>query len=166
MTDEVVVGVKMLFSLFVTFILLWLSKKRVKENEKYAERNSDNSKKIITRLLLTSCFKWGSIALVWLMSCNKVDGFIAFYVFTPIFIISNSIFFRNIDYMMGIITFIKGFYYLGLTIISIVQFLLKIQDTAEIALGFTLALAIFEGATALTDGYFKIKKYENSKIKK
>ena len=49
-------------------------------------------------------------------------------------------------------TLIKGFYYLGLSIISLIQFLCESQNVAELALGFTLALAIFESIAAICEG--------------
>ena len=64
----------------------------------------------------------------------------------------------NSDYLKGVMTFTKGIYYVGLTIISIIQVFLTTANVAELALGFTLSLAIFESVTALDDGYKNMKK--------
>lgn len=158
MTNEVIMVIKEVFSFGIAIICLVLSKHRSKENETYATKYYGNSKQLVARLILTKLLQCISIVILIGIITNSFDAFIAFYILIPIMIALNLIFFRNTDWMMGAMTFIKGFYYLGLTIISMVQFLLKIQDVSELALGFTLSLAIFEGITALSDGYLKMQR--------
>lgn len=45
-----------------------------------------------------------------------------------------------------------------LSIISLIQFLCENQNVAELALGFTLALAIFESIAAISEGIMKLQK--------
>ena len=40
---------------------------------------------------------------------------------------------------------------------SAVQYFLKSEDAAVLALGFTMSLAIFEAITAISDGYIKMR---------
>lgn len=61
-------------------------------------------------------------------------------------------------------TLVKGFYYLGLSIISLIQFLCENQNVAELALGFTLALAIFESIAAISEGIMKLQK-SNTRVR-
>lgn len=111
---------------------------------------------MVLRLLITWLLKGISIVVILGMLIKVLDPFIAFYVLTPVLIVLNLILFDSTDWMWGFLTFIKGFYYLGLIIISIVQFLLGSEEVAVLALGFTLSLAIFESITALSDGYKKM----------
>lgn len=48
--------------------------------------------------------------------------------------------------------------YQCLSIISLIQFLCENQNVAELALGFTLALAIFESIAAISEGIMKLQK--------
>lgn len=166
MTNEIFEIVKAFLSLAVAILCLALSKYRAKENEKYAIKYENNATFLLLRLLLTWLLKGMSILMLIGVIINRLDVFIAFYILTPTLIALNLIFF-NTDWMKGVLTFVKGFYYLGLTVISLIQFLLKNQDVAELALGFTLSLAIFESITALSEGYSKIcsaKNKQNNKI--
>lgn len=83
--------------------------------------------------------------------------FIALYILTPLFIALHMILF-NTDYLKGVMTFTKGIYYVGLTIISVIQVFFTTVNVAELALGFTLSLAIFESVSALYDGYKTIQE--------
>ena len=94
------------------------------------------------------------------LATKALDSFIAFYVFTPILIALNLILFDSTDEMWGFLTITKGFYYIGLCIISTLQFLFRSEDVAVLALGFTLSLAIFESVTALSDGFNRMQNVE------
>ena len=98
-----------------------------------------------------------SIIILIGICTNKLDVFIAFYVFTPMLICLQLIFFYTND-TKAMFTLVKGFYYLGLSIISLIQFLCENQNVAELALGFTLALAIFESIAAISEGIMKLQK--------
>lgn len=165
MDNAIVEIVKAFLSLAVSILCLVLSRYRAKENEKYATKYENNATLLLLRLLLTWLLKGISIIMLVGIITNRLDIFIAFYVLTPTLIALNLMFF-NTDWMKGVLTFIKGFYYLGLTVISLVQFLLRNQNVAELALGFTLALAIFESITALSEGYLKMCSAKNKQNNK
>jgi hypothetical protein len=160
MDNEIVEIVKVFLSLAVSILCLVLSRYRAKENEKYATKYKNNATLLLLRLLLTWLLKGISIIMLVGVITNRLDIFIAFYILTPTLIALNLMFF-NTDWMKGVLTFTKGVYYLGLTVILLLQFLLKNQDVAELALGFTLALAIFESITALSEGYLKMYSAKN-----
>lgn len=155
MDSEVVLVVKELFSFIVAILCMILSKYRAEKNKDYANKYSDNTILLLWRLILTWMLKGLSFVILIGIIANGLDSFVVFYILTPILIALNLVFFHS-DWIKGIFIFIKGLYYLGLAIISVVQYLLENQDVAELALGFTLALAIFESVTALSEGYSKI----------
>lgn len=155
MTNEVFAIIKRLFAIIIAILCIVLSRYRAAENRKYADKYDGNTRLLLYRLLLTGLFKAISIIMLWGIITNKVDIFVAFYIFVPVLIALNLIFF-NSEWMNGIMTFIKGIYYVGLIIISIIQFLLKNEDVGELALGFTIALAIFDCVNALSEGYSKM----------
>ena len=98
-----------------------------------------------------------SIAMLICVVTKVLSVFIALYILTPLFIALHMIFF-NTDYLKGVMTFTKGIYYVGLTIISVIQVFFTTVNVAELALGFTLSLAIFESVSALYDGYKTIQE--------
>ena len=161
MSNEIIVAIKEMMSLVVAILYLLLSRYRAKENKKYADENARNVKLLKMRLLKTYILKGLSIVILLGIIANLIDSFIAFYILTPLLIVLNLIFFGSTDWMCGFITFIKGVYNVGVTIISMVEFLLKIEDVGVIALGFTLSLAIFESATALSEGYSKMHEVKS-----
>ena len=112
---------------------------------------------LIIRWIITEIFKWGSIVMLIGIIIKELSIFLALYILIPLLIALHMIFF-NSDYLKGVMTFTKGIYYVGLTIISIIQVFLTTANVAELALGFTLSLAIFESVTALDDGYKNMKK--------
>gem|GEM_PF-1288756 len=170
MFDVITEIVKFVVPLIVATICFLLSNYRFKNNTGYAVKFNDDSGKLIFRLIITEFLKWSGIILILGLIMNFIDGFIAFYIFTPIMIALNLILFDSTDWMWGFMTFVKGCYYFGLIIISAIQFFLGSKEVATLALGFTLSLAIFESITALSEGYRKMKKAEqdlfNSDIKK
>lgn len=155
MDNELIVMAKEGLALAAAIISLVLSKYRKKENEKYANKYKDAKSYLLVRLLLTYLLKLASALMVIAILTDKLDIFIAFYILTPLLIAVNYICF-NTDRMKGILTIIKGFYYIGLSVISIIQLTMSNQDVAELAIGFTLSLAIFESIIALSEGYIKI----------
>lgn len=157
MSNEIVQTLEALLSLGIAFLCMQLSKYRYHENERYAVIYKHNTKLLIFRLIITEIFKWGSIAMMIAIIIKALSVFIAFYILTPLLIAFHIVFF-NSDYLKGIMTFTKGIYYVGLTIISIIQVLSTTTNVSELALGFTLSLAIFESTMALDDGYKNMKK--------
>ena len=157
MSSKIIQILEALLSLGIAFLCVRLSKYRYQENEKYAVKYENNTKMLIFRLIITVMFKWGSIAMLIGIIINALSVFLTLYIFIPLLIALHMIFF-NSDYLKGVMTFTKGIYYVGLTIISIIQVFLTTAYVVEIALGFTLSLAIFESITALYDGYKNMKK--------
>lgn len=152
MNNEFVLLLESLLSLGIVFFYLHLSKYRYRENKRYASKYENNKEMLIFRLKVTVVLKWGSIAMLICLITEVLSVFIALYILTPLFIALNKILF-NTDYLKGVMTFTKGIYYVGLTIISVIQVFFTTVNVAELALGFTLSLAIFESVSALYDGY-------------
>lgn len=88
---------------------------------------------------------------------NIIDNFIVFYIFTPLLVVTNILFFRQSHTIGAMMTLVKGGYYIGLAFVSGIQYVSGSPDIAELALGFTLALSIFEGIPNLLDGYIKLE---------
>lgn len=63
--------------------------------------------------------------------------------------------------IQGFCLLLKGGYYLILSVYSTIQYYSKSEKLVELAVGFTISLAIFESATALSDGIIKIKTKNN-----
>lgn len=105
--------------------------------------------------------KYLSIIIIFLILTQKINYFIAFYILTPILIAVNIVFFKNKELIMGGMTLIKGIYYIGVIIISLIQYLCESSYATELALGFTLSLAIFESITAISNGYSKLESAKN-----
>ena len=153
MSSEIIQTLEALLSLGIAFLCVRLSKYRYQENEKYAVKYKNNEKMLIIRLIITEIFKWGSILMLIGIIIKVLSIFLALYILIALHMI-----FFNSDYLKGVMTFTKGIYYVGLTIISIIQVFFTTANVAELALGFTLSLAIFESITALDDGYKNMKK--------
>lgn len=157
MNNEIVLLLEALLSLGIAIFFVYLSKYRYCENKRYASKYENNKKMLIFRLIVTEILKWGSIAMLICVVTKVLSVFIALYILTPLFIALHMIFF-NTDYLKGVMTFTKGIYYVGLTIISVIQVFFATVNVAELALGFTLSLAIFESVSALYDGYKTIQE--------
>ena len=157
MSSEIIQTLEALLSLGIAFLCVRLSKYRYQENEKYAVKYENNAKMLIIRWIITEIFKWGSILMLIGIIIKELSIFLALYILIPLLIALHMIFF-NSDYLKGVMTFTKGIYYVGLTIISIIQVFFTTANVAELALGFTLSVAIFESITALDDGYKNMKK--------
>lgn len=158
MFDITIEIVKAVLSSAVAIVCLYLSRYRMKRNEEYAEKYASKVSWLLLRLLITWSLKGVSIVMILGMVTKFLDIFIVFYILTPMLIALNLILFDSTDWMWGFMTFVKGFYYLGLIIISTVQFLLGSEEVTVLALGFTLSLAIFEATTALADGCSKMQR--------
>lgn len=111
-------------------------------------------------MIVTETIKWGNVLMLIGLITKTFPIFIALYIFTPLFIAIHIMLF-NTNYLKGVMTFTKGIYYVGLTIISAIQILFDSADITKLALGFTLSLAIFESVTALYDGW---KNIQESKV--
>ena len=163
MNNDIILLLETLLSLGIAIFCLYLSKYRYRENKKYASKYENNTKMLVFRLIVTEILKWGSIAMLICIMAKILSVFIALYILIPLFIALHMILF-NTDYLKGIMTFTKGIYYVGLTIISVIQIFFTTANVAELALGFTLSLAIFESVSALSDGYKNMqeaKVYDN-----
>lgn len=116
MNNEIVLLLEALLSLGIAIFFVYLSKYRYCENKRYASKYENNKKMLIFRLIVTEILKWGSIAMLICVVTKVLSVFIALYILTPLFIALHMIFF-NTDYLKGVMTFTKGIYYVGLTII-------------------------------------------------
>lgn len=160
MNDEIILILETLLALGITGLCLCLSKYRYCENKKYAIKYENNTKMLLFRLIVTVTIKWGNVLMLIGLITKTFPIFIALYIFTPLFIAIHIMLF-NTNYLKGVMTFTKGIYYVGLTIISAIQILFDSADITKLALGFTLSLAIFESVTALYDGW---KNIQESKV--
>ncbi len=143
-------------SLAVAILCLCLSRYRLQRNKEYAKKYAANTSLLLLRLLITWSLKLVGIVMLLGLIWKCLSPFIAFYIFTPVLIASNLVLFDGTDWMWGFMTFVKGLYYLGLFMISAIQLFLGREDIALLAIGFTLSLSVFEGITALSDGYKKM----------
>lgn len=159
MNNEIVLLLETFLSLGIVVLCLYLSKYRYQENKRYANKYENNTKMLVFRLIITEIFKLGSIAMLIGIITKILSVFIAIYILIPLLIALHMIFF-NTDYLKGVMTFTKGIYYIGLTIISVIQVFFTTVNVVELALGFTISLAIFDSVAALYDGY---KNVQNSK---
>lgn len=146
---------KALLSIVVALLCLILSKFRMQENRRFAIKYKDDTIMLRLRLLLTWTLKGLSVVILVGLSTNKLNVFCALYILTPILISLNLISYDS-EWLKGFYIFIKGFYYMGATIISTIQYSFKGQEFGELVLGFSLSLAIFESITALSEGYKKM----------
>lgn len=158
MFEQVLRNILMLTVLGVLYIL---SRYRYKQNQKYAKEYANDRRKILNRLIITNAVKALSTAAIFGIMINKLDIFLVLYVVTPCIIAITYLFFYKEDWIQGFLTFVKGAYYLGLAIVSVIQYFLKTVDIATLALGFTTSLAVFECTSAMTDGYYKMRKTRN-----
>ena len=126
MSSEIIQTLEALLSLGIAFLCVRLSKYRYQENEKYAVKYKNNAKMLIIRLIITEIFKCGSILMLIGIIIKVLSIFLALYILIPLLIALHMIFF-NSDYLKGVMTFTKGIYYVGLTIISIIQVFLQLQ---------------------------------------
>lgn len=156
MTNETAALVSAFFGFVVAVISLSLSRLRFRENMKLAEKYENSRFMLWVRLFITIVLKAMSIVLLISSLTGLIDAFIIFYIFTPLLIIMNVIFFGESHSIKAIMTLTKGGYYIGLAIVSGIQFVIGNPDIAELALGFTVALSIFEGIPSLHDGYIQL----------
>lgn len=160
MNDEIILILETLLALGIAGLCICLSKYRYCENKKYAIKYENNTKMLLFRLIVTVTIKWGNVLMLIGLITKTFPIFITLYIFTPLFIAIHIMLF-NTNYLKGVMTFTKGIYYVGLTIISAIQILFDSADITKLALGFTLSLAIFESVTALYDGW---KNIQESKV--
>lgn len=98
-----------------------------------------------------------AIAVIILVGGIKVWGiFIEMYIAIPIAIALLYLLRQKDNGILGVYFVLKGLYYAGLAIYSICQYFINYEKIEVLALGFTLALAIFESFTALIDGIEKM----------
>ena len=156
MANEISALISALLGFVVAIISLRLSKLRFQENKKLAKKYENNRFVLCARLVITQVLRFMSVVLLICSLTDLIDTFIIFYIFTPVLIIMNVIFFGESHTIKAVMTFTKGGYYIGLAIVSGIQFVMGTPDVAELAVGFTLALSIFEGIPSLYDGYIQL----------
>lgn len=98
-----------------------------------------------------------AISIIVLVSGVKFWGvFIEIYIAIPIVIALLYVLRHKEEKIEGFYLILKGIYYAGLAIYSTYQYLIKTMELEELALGFALALAIYESIAALIGGIEKI----------
>ena len=153
-TNEIIIKS---FEVLIAFICVVLQQYRMQRNANYAKDYEDNTGKLWSRIFITKAMQCLTLLLLWVMNHNYLDSFISVNILTPGMIILNLYLFGITDWMRGLFILSKGVYYCGLTVVSAVQYFLKSEDAAVLALGFTMSLAIFEAITAISDGYIKMR---------
>lgn len=157
MTNDIISVVRSFFNLVIALISLRLSLYHLEENKKYAKKYAGNTFMLCFRLIITKSLQIGSGIMLICSITNIIDNFIVFYIFTPLLVVTNILFFRQSHTIGAMMTLVKGGYYIGLAFVSGIQYVSGSPDIAELALGFTLALSIFEGIPNLLDGYIKLE---------
>lgn len=157
MASEIIKLLEIILSIVITFFFAYLSHYRYEENKKYAEKYANNTVMLLLGLVVDNILKWGSYLIVFALALQKLSVFIGFYIFVPT-LIGLHIIFYNDEYIKGLMTMIKGLYYIGVIIVSIIQVFFVAEKISELAIGFTVSLAIFESLTALSEGYKNVCK--------
>lgn len=157
MASEIIKLLESILSIVITIFCIYLSRYRCEENKKYAEKYANNTVMLLVGLFVDNILKWASYLIVFALVLGKLSVFIGFYIFVPT-LIGLHIIFYNDEYIKGLMTMIKGLYYIGVIIVSIIQVFFVAEKISELAIGFTLSLAIFESLTALSEGYKNVCK--------
>ncbi len=110
----------------------------------------DIKKEIISALYV------GVAVIVLVGGINIWGVFVEVYIAIPIAIALLYLLKYKENGILGTYLILKGLYYAGLAIHSTFQYFMKYEKIEVLALGFTLALAIFESFTALIDGSEKL----------
>jgi hypothetical protein len=150
-------------SLIMALVCLYLSKYRAEQNKIYADKHVNNTNLIILRLFITNLLKGLTIVLLLGTWGKWINPFISFYILVPALIALNLILYGQTVWLKGFVTFVKGIYYVGLVIISLIQFLLYNTDVEILTLGFTMSLAMFECVGALFEGYSKMQEAKTTR---
>lgn len=142
-------------TLFVASVLIMF---RRKHNLAYANENATKTRRLTWRLSLTYLLKIISVFIPFALLFNLMDLFSTVYILFPALIALHIIIYRHCDGLKGFMTFIKGIYYWGLAIMTILQYWHGSNNAEILILGFTLAIAVFESITAISDGCEKMKR--------
>lgn len=97
------------------------------------------------------------VDVVLIIIVEKWGWFSGIYIGIPVSVVVMYLLRKRDEAIEAFYLILKGIYYLILFIYSIIQYYSKSEKLAELAIGFTISLAIFESATALSDGIEKIK---------
>lgn len=101
---------------------------------------------------------YAAMAIFMLCVSIKIWGnFTTIYIVVPISVGLLYIFRQYDEKYFGFYCILKGIYYFVMAIYSIWKYYSKSENLPELAIGFTIALAIFESIIAIRDGLDKIK---------
>ena len=89
---------------------------------------------------------------------EKCGWFSGIYIAIPISVVGMYLLRKKDEVIQTFCLVLKGIYYLVLSVYSIIQYYSKSEKLAELAIGFTISLAIFESTTALSDGLEKMNE--------
>lgn len=109
--------------------------------------------------------EWASmayIAITGIVVCIVIEvlgNFPTIYIVLPICVGLLYLLRQYDESYIGFYYLLKGIYYFLLAIYSIWQYYSQTENLTELAIGFTIALAIFESITAIWDGIIKIKTH-------
>ena len=104
----------------------------------------------------------GLAVIVLVGGMNCWNSFLEVYIAIPIAISGLYILCYRDKNIVNFYFFLKGLYYLSLAIYSIWQYYSESQRLSELAIGFTIALAIFESVTALIESASNLLKKNNA----
>lgn len=122
---------------------------------------TDNKKISLKREYVATIYA-ALVIIILIVIIKFLGGFAGIYIVIPLSVVGMYLLRKNEGTIQGFCLCLKGIYYLILSIYSIVQYYSKSEKLAELAIGFTISLAIFESVTALSDG---IEKIENKRLK-
>ena len=92
------------FGFVVAVISLCLSNLRFQENKKLAKKYENSRFMLHARLVVTEVLKVMSVVLLICSLTDLIDTFIVFYIFTPVLIIMNVIFFGGAHKIKAVMT--------------------------------------------------------------
>lgn len=105
---------------------------------------------------------YAAVIIIVVIGIIKLLGWFAgIYIAIPLSVAVMYLLRKKEEAIQGFCLLLKGGYYLILSVYSTIQYYSKSEKLAELAVGFTISLAIFESATALSDGIIKIKTKNN-----
>mgnify|MGYP004571042259 CR=1 FL=1 len=100
------------------------------------------------------------VAIILIIIIENCGWFAGIYIGLPLSVVIMSWIRRDDEMIQKFCVLLKGIYYIAVALYSIVQYYSKSEKLAEVAVGFTIALAIFESTAALHDWILKIKSKE------
>ena len=154
-------SVKNVYQEIIIVITILIYCRWKKYHTKYLAKHSDVS--IKTEIISMIYAAVTAIMLIFVIV--KWGWFSGIYIALPIAVVGMYLLRKKDVTIEAFYLILKGVYYLTLFIYSIIQYYSESDKLAESAIGFTISLAIFESATALSDGVNKINEEKKRKEK-